>query len=105
MEEMADKVVELANLAVLGEDEIGLAMHIVLNDDENAPSPENVPASTDKGEVVYNAEWGHDRIFRRNLTGARNRNPCVHFAPDDDPKNMQLFQFFFQGYCRGGVVT
>ena len=85
MEEMADKVVELANLAVLGEDEIGLAMHIVLNDDENAPSLENVPASTDKGEVVYNADWGHDRIFRRRLVGRRNQNLYVHVVPDIEP--------------------
>ena len=96
---------ELANLAVLGEDEVGLAIYLIPTNDNNAPAPENMPESKNQWEVVYNVYWGHDRIFRRNLTGARNRNPCVHFAPDDDPKNMQLFQFFFQGYCRGGVVT
>ena len=85
MEEMADKVAELANLAVLDEDEIGLAIYIVLKDDDNAPSPENMLASTDKGEVVYNADWGHDRIFRRHMVGRRNQNLYVHVVPDIEP--------------------
>ena len=76
---------ELANLAVLDEDEIGLAIYIVLKDDDNAPSPENMLASTDKGEVVYNADWGNDIIFRRHMVGSRNKNLYVHVVPDIEP--------------------
>ena len=44
VEDMADEVVELANVAVLGEDEVGLTMQLIPNDDDNATSPENVPS-------------------------------------------------------------
>ena len=44
VEDMEEEVVELANLAVLGEDEFGLTMQLIPNDDDNATSPENVPS-------------------------------------------------------------
>ena len=37
--EIAEEVVELANLAVLGEDEVGLAMQIFTTCDDNYPPP------------------------------------------------------------------
>ena len=74
MEEMATEVVELVNLAVLGDDEVGLEMQFMPTDDEKAPAAENVPASKNKGEEVYNTDWVHGGIFRWHLTGASNQN-------------------------------
>ena len=93
-EEVEEEVVELINLAVLDEDEVGLEIQFIPNDYANDPAPENVPASTNQGEVVYNVDWGHDENFRRRLTGARNHNLCVHFSPDIDLTKLQLFQMF-----------
>ena len=45
--------------------------------DYSYTSPETFPASTNKGEAVYNADWGHDGNLRRHLTGASNQNLCV----------------------------
>ena len=39
MEQMSAEVVELKKLAVLGKDEVGLKMQIVLTDNEDDPSP------------------------------------------------------------------
>ena len=39
VEEMSEEVVELANLELLGEDEVGFAMQLVSADDEHAPAP------------------------------------------------------------------
>ena len=36
---------ELANLTVLGEYEVGSATNLVLTNNDNAPSPENAPTS------------------------------------------------------------
>ena len=57
-----EEVVELANLAFLGDDEVGLEMQLIPTDDENSLTPENVPASSNQGEAVYNADCGHDGI-------------------------------------------
>ena len=51
---MEEEVVELAKLAVLGEDEVGLIIYIVPTNDENSPNPENVPEIPNKVEAVYN---------------------------------------------------
>ena len=53
---------ELANLSVLGEDEVGLLIQIMPTDDDNALTPENVPAITNQGEAVYNAHYGDDEF-------------------------------------------
>ena len=39
VEDMAEGLVELTNLAVLGEDEIGLEIQLMQTDDEIAPTP------------------------------------------------------------------
>ena len=39
VEKMAEEVVDIKNLAVLGEYEFGLVMQIVRTNDENAPAP------------------------------------------------------------------
>ena len=82
VEEMEEEVVELANLSVLGEEEVGLEMQLEPNNDDNTPAPYNVTESKNQGESIYNADWGHDGIFRRRLAGSRNQNPCVPFAPN-----------------------
>ena len=38
-EEMVEEVVDLANLVVLGDDEVGLAFRIIPTADDNAPVP------------------------------------------------------------------
>ena len=53
---------------------------------------------------MYNVGWGHDGIFRRHLTCARNHNPCVHFAPDIDLTELHLFQLFFFMDFKEGVM-
>ena len=40
---MAEEVVEIEILEVLGEYEVGLAMETVLTDDDNSSTPENMP--------------------------------------------------------------
>ena len=99
-----EEVVELANLAVLGEDKVGLEMQLVPTDDENSPAPENLSASSNQGESVYNVYWGHDGIFQRRLIVARNHNPCVHFAPNIEPTKMQLSQLIIFRYFKEGVL-
>ena len=39
MEEMAEEVLELKNLALLGEDKFGLEIHFMSTDDNNYPAP------------------------------------------------------------------
>ena len=39
MEDISEELVELANLSLLGEDEVGCSMQLVSTDDEHAPSP------------------------------------------------------------------
>ena len=103
---MAEEVVDLKKLAVLGEDEVGLVMQLVPIDDDNAPAPENVPEISNQGEVVYNADWVHTGILWQHLTGTRNHNPCDHFAPDINPTELQMFrQVFLRGLRIGGVTT
>ena len=70
---------EIANLADLGEDEVGLAMNLVRNDDNDASAPENVPEISDQGGAMHNADWGHDVICQRLLTGARKNSVCSLF--------------------------
>ena len=67
----------------------------MLINDDNAPDLENVPASSNQWEVVYNSDWGHDGFCQRCLEGARNHNLCVCLNPDIDPTEMQMFQMFF----------
>ena len=67
---------EITNLAVLGEDEVGLAMNLVRNDDNDASAPENVPAISEQGGAIHNAYWGHDVICQRIMTGARKKSVC-----------------------------
>ena len=59
VDDVAEEVLEITNLALLGEDEFGLVMHIVLTGYENSPSPENMPEITNQGEAVYNADFFH----------------------------------------------
>ena len=68
---------EIENLVVLGYDEVGLVMNLVLDDYGNAISPEKYQEILNQGEAVYNADWGHDRNFWQHLMGARNHNSCV----------------------------
>ena len=54
---------------------------------------------------MYNVDWVHDEIFQWSIGGARNHNPCVHFAPDIDPTKLQLFQmFFFEDIIEGFLL-
>ena len=44
-------------------------------------------------------------IFYRSLMGARNHNPCVHFAPDINPTELQLFRLFLlRGFIEGVLL-
>ena len=45
-EEMAEEVVELTNLLVLGEEEVGSAIQLMPTDDDNVPAQENIPESS-----------------------------------------------------------
>ena len=102
---MTDKEVELANLSVLGEYEVGLEMKLVLTNGGNDPTPENVPESSNQGEEVYNTDLGHDGIFWWHLTDARNQNLRVHFSPDTNPTKLKLFQmFFFRHFIEGALL-
>ena len=40
-----EESLEISNLAVLGKDDVGSVMHLVPKKYDNAPAPENVPAS------------------------------------------------------------
>ena len=82
----------------MGEDEVGLTMHHLPTNYDNSSAPENVPEISNQGEVVYNADWGHDGIFWGHMMGASNHNPCVKFTQDIKRTNMQLFQLFFFGF-------
>ena len=75
-----EEVAYLANMAFLGDDEVGLEMQLVLADDDNAPTPLDVPEITNQGEAVYIVDWGYDGIFHRRLAVERNRDIYVHFA-------------------------
>ena len=44
LKDMAEEAVELANLKFLVEDEVGLTMQLIPNDDDNSTSPENFPS-------------------------------------------------------------
>ena len=89
-------------MEVSGEDEVGLEIQFVPTDDDNAHAQENIPSSKNQEEAVYNVYWGHDGICRRHLIGARNHNACVHFAPDIEPTQLQLFQIFlFRDFIEG----
>ena len=94
MEDILEEVLELANFSVLCADKFGLAMQLVPTNDENYLAPENVPASKNQGEEVYNIYCGSDGIFWRCLTRARNHKPCVKFSPDIELTKLQLFQIF-----------
>ena len=59
---MAEEVVENPYLAILGEDEVRLAMYIFHIVDDNASSPLNIPEGKNQGEAMYNSDWGHDGI-------------------------------------------
>ena len=105
IEDRVEEVADLENLSVLGKDKVGLAMQLLQTDDDNAPDPENIRASTNKGETVYNTDWGHSGILHRRLMGARNHNMCVQFAPDIKPTDLQLFQMFsFRSFIEGVLV-
>ena len=45
-EDMAEEVVELTNLLVLGEEEVGSAIQLMPTDDDNVPAQENIPESS-----------------------------------------------------------
>ena len=48
---------------------------------------------------------GNGGIFYRILMGARNHNPCVHFAPDINPAELQLFHLFLlRGFIDGVLL-
>ena len=49
MEEMAHEALELAKISVLGEYEVGLAMQLILTNDGNSFTPENLSASSNQG--------------------------------------------------------
>ena len=98
IEDRVEEVADIENLSVLGKDKVGLAMQLLQTDDDNAPDPENIRASTNKGETVYNTDWGHSGILHRRLMGARNHNTFVHLTSDIDPTKIQLFQLFFGRY-------
>ena len=53
-EEMVGEVMELKILALLGEDEVGLAIQLVRTNDDNSTAPKNFPTSTIQGEALYN---------------------------------------------------
>ena len=84
-------------LAVLVEDDVGLEMQLVPTNDGSDTDPENVPEITNQGETMYNDDQGHDEIFWRHLTSARNHNLFLHFSPDIDMTELQLFQMVFSG--------
>ena len=84
MKEMAEEVAKLVNLAVLGDDEVGLAMQLMLTNYGNSLAPKN-PSITNQVEAVYNVNYSHYSICWRHLSGAGNQKPCVHFIPDIEP--------------------
>ena len=62
MEDMEEELVDIANLSVLGNDEVRLEMQLIPTNDKNYPAPENTTEIKNQGEVVYNSYWGHGGI-------------------------------------------
>ena len=56
MEDAVEEVVELSNLAVLGEDEVGLAIKFVPTYDDIDTAPENFLTFLNQVEAVCNAD-------------------------------------------------
>ena len=54
---MVEEVLDITNLEVLGDDEVGLEMKLVSTNDYNDPAPESAPESTNQEEAVYNVDW------------------------------------------------
>ena len=88
VENMTEEVVELPTFSVLGEDEFGVSIQLILANDENFTTTEKFPVTSNQGAAVYNVYWFHSGICVRHLMGARKHNPCFNFAPDIDPTKL-----------------
>lgn len=74
-------------------------------DDDNAPAPENFPEpvaangpevmNAANGPVVMNADWGHDGLCHRRMTGADNHPPKFPNFNRQTPDFVELFELLF----------
>ena len=74
------------------------ALHNVVDvDDDNKPTQENIPQSTDPTSSPLNTEWGHSGFcYRKSLTMPNNETKLnFHVNPTEDDYYLQLFEGFF----------
>ena len=66
-------------------------------DDDNKPTPENIPQSTDPTSSPLNTEWGHSGFsYRKSLTMPNNGAKLnFHVNSTEDDYYLQLFEGFF----------
>ena len=93
-EEIAEEVVEHAHLAILGEDEVRLAMYIVLLLMTMLP-PHKTCQKVKIKEKQCIIQIGDMMEFLAVCDGQRNHYLCVHFAPDIKPTELQMFHMVF----------
>ena len=65
--------------------------------DNNEPTPENIPQSTDPTSSPLNTEWGHCGFCNRKSLSMQNSGAKLNFHvnPTEDDYYLQLFQGFF----------
>ena len=74
------------------------ALHDVVDvDNDDEPTPENIPQSTDPTSSLLNTEWGHSGFsYRKSLTIPNNGAKLnFHVDPTEDDYYLQLFEGFF----------
>ena len=66
-------------------------------DNDNEPTPENIPQSTDPTSSPLNTEWGHSGFCYRKSLSMQNSGAKLnfHINPTEDNYYLQLFEGFF----------
>ena len=66
-------------------------------DDNNKPTPENIPQSTDSMSSPLSTEWGHSGFCYRKSLSMQNSGAKLNFhvGPAEDDYYLQLFEGFF----------
>ena len=94
---MPEAVSEHINVNSHTTETIQALFDVVDVDDDNKPTPGNIPQSTDPTSSPANTEWGHSGFCHRKSltmpnTGARLN---FHVNPTEDDYYLQLFDGFF----------
>ena len=71
-------------------------------DDDNAPSPENIPWPNKQPTNDIFGKWGHDGVCERSrLNGDESNAHIMNFPVIATPTMLQIFEIFFPiGYVK-----